>query len=185
MYYPNAVPGLHKMFISQIGSIVCTVLLLIPVVNFFALIGVYGFLILSLVGLNEAGRDIEGCKTAFYITIVQIVLNVLSYFLGTGVLDVAISIVLCILNFLTVYYVCSSVAEALRSRSFGDIAARGELVWKINLAYYIAEILRLVLTCIPVLNVLIVPVIQLIVTIVSLVGGILYIMFLYKSYVSL
>ena len=61
----NAGSGLKKMFIASIGAVVCTVLLIIPIVNILAMIGALVFAIISLVGLNEAGKDIEGCKTAF------------------------------------------------------------------------------------------------------------------------
>ena len=78
MNYANAGAGLRKLFIAQIGSVVCNVLLVIPLINLAGAIGALVFLILSLIGLNEAGKDIDGCKKAFQITIEQLALTVIS-----------------------------------------------------------------------------------------------------------
>ena len=73
--YPNVGAGLKKMFIAQIGIIVCTVLAIIPIINIIAGIGAIVFAVISIVGLYGAGKDIEGCKKAFIITIVNIVIK--------------------------------------------------------------------------------------------------------------
>ena len=72
--YENAASGLKKMFIAEIGAIICAVVAIIPILG---IIGVarlpclFGYF-LDL-GLNNAGkghrRDV---KTAFTLTIVQL-----------------------------------------------------------------------------------------------------------------
>ena len=52
--------GLKKMFIAMIGSIV--------------------FMVISIVGLNQAGKEIEGCKTAFILTIVTLIVSIVGAF---------------------------------------------------------------------------------------------------------
>ena len=177
----NAGSGLKKMFIASIGAVVCTVLLIIPIVNILAMIGALVFAINSLVGLNEAGKDIEGCKTAFLLTIVNMVVSVLKNipFLGTGFLGALFSIAGYILGFLIVYYVCKSVADVLEQNE-PDVAKTGHMVWKINLVCYAAEIIIAVLALIPLLNIL-AAFASIIIAIVSLVASILYMIFLYKS----
>ncbi len=180
MNYANAGAGLRKLFIAQIGSVVCSVLLVIPLINLAGAIGALVFLILSLIGLNEAGKDIEGCKKAFQITIVQLALTVISIFTGSGILDTLVSAAVIITGFLSTYFVCSSVAAVLRTCSHDDIAAKGELVWKINLICYAARILVSLLSRIPLLNILAFPA-SIVVPIASLIAGILFIVFLYNS----
>ena len=184
MQYNNAGSGLNKLFIAQIGTVVSSVLLLIPIVNLIALLAILGFLILSLVGLNEAGKDIAGCKTAFQLTAAELILNILSGILGSGILGTLISAASSVAGFLALYFVCSSVADVLRTRSHDDIASKGELVWKINLVCYAVEIVMSFLAHIPLLNVLAVPA-GIIIPVVTIIAGILYIVFLYKSSLAL
>lgn len=180
MQYHNAGSGLNKLFIAQIGTVISSVLLLIPLINLIALIAILGFLVLSLIGLNEAGRDIGGCKTAFQLTVAELMLNILSGLLGDGILETLVSAASSVAGFLALYFVCSSVAEVLRTLSYNDIASRGELVWKINLACYAVEIIMSFLSLVPHLNILAAPA-GIMTSVVSVIAGILYIMFLYKS----
>lgn len=179
--YQNAGPGLRKMFIAEVGAIVCTVLMFIPIVNLLAAIGALVFMIISLVGLNAAGKDIEGCKTAFIFTIVNLVINVLSSFLkNVAVIGTILSIAQSIISLLVIYYVCTSVSDVMNKTGHADVAQQGNTVWKINLVCYIVEIAITILALIPVLGVLAV-ITSAVVGIVSLVAGILYMIFLNKS----
>lgn len=180
MTYSNAGSGLKKVFICQIGSLFCILLMLIPLINLLVPIASCVFLIFGLMGLNETGKDIKGCKTAFYLTIAQLVLEVLSSSLGTGIIETLLSTAISITDFFALYFVCSSVAKVLRTRSCEDIAAQGEMIWKINLAFYIGKIIVSMLTFLPILEAFVFP-IQIIMVIASLAAGILYITFLYKS----
>lgn len=67
------------MFIAEIGIIICTVLAIIPIVNILAAIGAIVFMVISLVGLNAAGKDIAGCKTAFVVAIINMIFLNKSY----------------------------------------------------------------------------------------------------------
>ena len=175
----NAGSGLKKMFIASVGAVVCTVLLIIPIVNILAMFGALIFSIISLVGLNEAGKDIEGCKTAFLLTIVNVVINILKNIFGSGFLGVLLAIAGYIVGFLIVYFVCKSVADVLE-QSDPDVAKTGHMVWKINLVCYAAALVIAVLALIPVLNILAAAA-SIIIAIVALVASILYMIFLYKS----
>ena len=180
MQYTNAGPGLKKMFIAQIGSVICSVLLIIPLINLIAMAGALVFLIISLIGLYQAGKDIGGCQKAFQFTIAQLVLSVISNFAGSGFMGTLVSVAYSVTGFLVTYFVCSSVAEVIRMRSHDDIASRGELVWKLNLVCYAVNIIVSVLSHIPLLNILTGPA-GIIVPVTSLIAGILFITFLYRS----
>ncbi len=105
MQYTNAGPGLKKMFIAQIGSVICSVLLIIPLINLIAMVGVLVFLIISLIGLYQAGKDIGGCQKAFQFTIAQLVLSVISNFAGSGFIGTIVSVAYSVTGFLVTYFV--------------------------------------------------------------------------------
>ena len=179
--YVNAGDGLRKMFIASVGMIVCTVLMLVPLVNFFAGIGSIVFVVVSLIGLNSAGKDIAGCKTAFVLTIIQLVLGVVGAFLdSTGMLYSLLDIAGEILTLLVTYFVCTSVADVMREIQAFDVADKGIRVWKINLGCTIATVILGILVLVPGMNVL-AAVAAIVVAIISLVGSILYMMFLSAS----
>lgn len=180
--YANAGDGLKKMFIAQIGAIVCSVLALIPIINIIAAIGAIVFAVLSIWGLYTAGRDIEGCKTAFIVTIISLVISVISTFTsGSAFLAVVFDIADSICAFLVIYYVCTSVGEALKESGAADVAGKGETIWKINLVCYAASIVISILSVIPFINI-IAGICAIVIAIVSIVAGVLYMIFLYKSY---
>lgn len=64
--YQNAGAGLKKMFIAEIGAIICTVLMIIPIINIFAAIALLVFGIISLVGLYGAGRISQAVKQRLF-----------------------------------------------------------------------------------------------------------------------
>lgn len=163
--------GLEKMFFGQILAI----LVIIPLVGWIAAIA---GLILFLVGLHEAAGADEGYRTAFYVQLATLVLSVLSIFVG------ALDIFTSILSLVSVYLVCITTANLLSAKGDLAMAARGRLVWKINLACAVVSVVCSVLSIIPVAN-LLALVIAVPAAIAGLVGGILYLMFLYGSYHSL
>ncbi len=178
--YQNAGAGLRKMFIASIGAIICTVLVMLPVVNILAGIGAIVFGVLSLVGLYGAGKDIEGCKTAFVLTIINMVVSMVGRLAGTGFLGVIFSIADSVLSFLICYFVCTSVSEVMNQIGAADVAGKGELVWKINGVCYAILIVIAILGGIPALA-LIASLAAIGVLIASLVASVFYMIFLNKS----
>ena len=183
--YPNAGAGLKKMFMAEVGAIICAVLAIIPSINLIAGIAAIVFAVISLVGLYSVGKDIAGCKTAFILTIVNLVISIVGSLTSLiPVLSVICSIAGSIISFLVVYYVCNSVAEVMTQVGAADIAERGVTVWKINLVCYVAAIVIAILAVIPVLS-MIATVANLVIAIVSIIASILYMIFLNKSYQAL
>lgn len=178
--YQNAGSGLKKMFIAEVGAIICAVLSIIPIINILAGIGLIVFAVISLVGLYSAGKDIEGCKTAFMITIVNVIFTVLGVFFKTGIFGAIISIVGDILGFLAVYYVCTSVSDVMTQIGASEVSEKGNTVWKINLVCYILMAVIAVLSLIPGIN-LVAGVVGVVISIVSIVADVLYMIFLSKS----
>lgn len=184
--YQNAGQGLKQMFIAALGAVICTVLAIIPLINILAGIGALVFLIISLVGLNNAGKDIAGCKTAFTITIVNLIVSILGGVLsfGSATISSVITIVGYVLSLVSTYYVCTSVAKVMEQVGAGEVAQKGYTVWKINLVCYIVMIVVAVLAMIPALAAVAV-VMSIVVAIIALIAEILYMIFLNQSYKAL
>ena len=90
--YQNASGGLKKMYIAELGAIVCAVLSIIPLVNVIAAIAAIVFMVLSIVGLYCAGKDIPGCQKAFMVTIISLVVSVFKAIFKTGILSAIFAI---------------------------------------------------------------------------------------------
>ncbi len=169
----EAKAGLKKMFIAQVGSVACVVLMLIPIVNLIAALATLVFLVLSIVGLYQAGKDIEGCKTAFMLTIANLVVNVLKSFLGTGSVGTLLTMAQAALNLAVIYFVCTSVSAVMNKIGSSDVAKLGNTVWIINLIAILASVLLLFFALFPTMNV--------IASCIPLIGTVFYMLFLYKS----
>ena len=182
--YQNAGAGLKKMFIAEVGTIICAVLMIIPIINIFAAIALLVFGIISLVGLYGAGKDIAGCKTAFILTIVQLIVSFISGLIKTGVLHTVFNVANYVFGLLIIYFVCTSVAEVMNQVGAADISNKGLTVWKINLVCYIILIVTNIVAAIPVINI-VAAVVSIITSIVSIVADIIYMIFLNQAYKAL
>lgn len=178
--FVNAGPGLRKMFIAALGSVICSVVSIIPVIGMIASIGTLVFAILSMVGLYQTGKDIQKCMTAFYVTIANIVVSIIKVFLSLTIFGSILSIVGTVLSLLVTYLVCTSVADVMNQVGAAATAQKGHTVWMINLVCSIVSIVISILALIPVLN-LIAAFTSIIIVIVSLVATIMYMLFLNDS----
>lgn len=170
--YETAGKGLNRMFI---GEILCIVGTFIPLVGGFLVLA--GFIV-NLVGLYTAGQADGGYHTAFVLTIVRMIASLFSALLPL------LSIIGSALSIMITYLVCTTSARLLTEKGDLETAARGLLVWKLYLACMVVSILCVVLALIPALFGLAVAVV-LVTLIASLVGGILYLVFLYRASNSL
>lgn len=185
--YPNSGKGLKNMFIASVGAIVCAVLLVIPIVNIIAAVAALVFTILSLVGLWTVGKDIPECKMAFWFTILSGVLDGIANVAnnasasGTSVIGTLLSVAGSALSLAVTYYVCTSVAAALRSFGAEEAAASGDKAWKIMLWTTIASVVASILCLVPILNI-IGALLAVIAAIAGVVGLVFYMIFLNKAY---
>lgn len=179
--FQNAAQGLKKMFIAQVGVIICTVIALIPVIDVVGVIGSIVFSIISLVGLNQAGKDIGGCKSAFTFTIAQIIVNAISNFFDDGIVKSIFSIAVTILSLMIIYLVCNSVSSVLSGIGYQDIADKGMTVWKINVICCIISVIVDIITLLPFIGPVLAVIGAVIIAIISVVGEILYMIFLNSS----
>lgn len=124
--YQNAGDGLKKMYIAAIGVLVCGVLANIPLVGILFAIGVLIFCVVDLMGYYSAGKDIAGCRAAFVLRIISVVITLAGNFmtlpdsmeLPYAIIDELLPVVIVCLVFL-------SVSRVLRENGAEDIAKQG------------------------------------------------------------
>lgn len=149
---------------------IASILTLIPIAN------IVGF-VLNLVALYGAGKLEKGYNTAFTLSIVGIVVSVIAAFAGNGVFGTIVSIVSTVVSLGILYFVINTTNALLNGASAGEVAAKGEKVWKINLICTIASVVLSLLTFVPVLAGLL----AIVVFVVEVVGVILYLVYLHNS----
>lgn len=182
MNYPNAANGLKLVFYAEILAVIGGILMILPTVGSVFLL-VSG--LLALVGLNRAGADEEGYRTAFMLSIVSVVVSAVSMFTrADSFMGSLVSIVSGIVSLIIIYFVCTTTSKLLRTVGREALYQRGHTVWTINLACTVLGVVLSMLMFIPILNVL-AAFAGVIVGIVKLVGYVLYLMFLYGSYKAL
>ena len=177
--YPNASDGLKLMFYGEILVIIGTLLVWLPLVGVLLLL-IGG--IVSLVGLNRAGKDDEGYRTAFMLNIINIIVGLFSG--GNGTLSAIMSIISSLISLAVIYFVCTTTANLLHSVGAVETEQRGRTVWNINLVCTVVSVVLMLLAFIPIVNIL-AAVGMIIVVIAELVGYVLYLMFLNASYQAL
>lgn len=180
--YPRAADGLKKMFIAEILVIIGSLLAWIPLLG--SVLSIVGG-ILCLVGLHTAGGDDEGYRSAFTLSIINIVLTVILVFVAAvPILGSLLSIVSSLISLAVIFYVCRTTSNLCSATGHEDVARKGNTVWTINLVCTIVSVVLSLLILIPIVNVL-AAVAMLVVAIVELVGYILYLIFLYKGSAAL
>ncbi len=179
-YFGNAIPGLRKMGYMQIGVLVCGVLGIIPAINVVVAIAGFVLSILYLIGLYQAGKDINGCSNAFYASIMVIacgfLIRITTYI---PVVSLIFSLIVFGLNIWICYSICASVGEVFEMKGQNDLAKLGNTVWFIFLICSVCSILlSIVFKFIPlgfsrISNIVL--------TIFSIIQSIVYAIFLIKS----
>lgn len=168
--------GLRVVFWGEVIGIAGSVLAWIPLIGgLLAMAGV----VMELYGLYRMSRAVDSYRTAFYCGLVSLVVSAFSVFVNGTLVVIGNNLI----NLLLLYCVCTTTAgilEGLGGVAANEEAHRGMQVWKINLVCTVVGIGCMLLAYIPVLNML-AALVSVIMLVVSLVGGILYLIFLYKS----
>lgn len=140
--YPNAGEGLHKLYISMIGMLVCIVFNIVPVIGFLGSIGVIAFSIVYLMGCYQMAKDITGCRIAFILQIVSIIIAILNLFdiLG-GIVGVIVNLINGLMPIIVMAFVCFSVSKIMRENGVTDVAKQGVRAWIVYLVCVIVGVL--------------------------------------------
>ena len=176
--YKNVGNGMHKMYIAELGAVICTVIALIPIIGtIIGGIGALVFGILMIVALYGVGKEVEGCRKAFILMIIGVVIGLLS---AIPVIGKVLSLAGDVVSFLVIYLVCTSLGRLVSEAGDGATAALGEKVWKLHFIATVCSLIVQVLSWIPVIKVL-AAVLAVIVAIFGIVVCCFYISFLNKG----
>lgn len=148
-------------------------------------------LVLSLVGLNTAGRGDSGYRSAFTVTIINLIVTFVSTLIAvmaiafmpafSGFFIVIVGIASSFLGFLTVYYICSTSAALLGERDMA-LSQRAGTVWKLYGGCTVASVVCMLLIMLPFLSTAVLSGgIRFFSSLVHLVASVLYLLFLYRA----
>lgn len=188
-YLSNAAKGLKMMFWAQIVSIFAAIFSAIPLIGVIGYYGTVVCYVITIAGVYVAGKDDEGFKKAFILTIISLVSSLVAVifsfipFVG-GVLSSIVSVLTSILGLIVKFYIITTIAGVLRKIGANDVADRGRTVWRIVMLCTVARAIISLLILIPILNI-IGALLAAIFAVVEIVGSILYLIYLYKSYKAL
>lgn len=174
------------LFLSVILTLAAAVAMIVPIIGWVAapIMAVVG-LVLAFYGPYAARAAHPNFQNAFYIALVSLALGIISNFIpDEGVLAGLVSIGSDVLNFLSVYFVCTAAGELLAEKGDGPQAVRADLIWKLVGGCNVVSILGTLIGWVPVLGAL-VSVAGVVAAIVSVVALVLEIIFYYKAANSL
>ena len=136
----------EKCLLHRSAFIICSVLSVIPIINLLATVASIVLSIIYLVGLYNAGKDINGCANAFVLSIISLVCNIISSLTSFNVLFAMLfSVAAAVLTFMVTYQVCTSVSDVVGSRVHSDIASLGKSTWIVFLLNVVVAIVAIVI----------------------------------------
>ena len=193
MTYPNAAAGLKSIYQAKLVGLISIVLVIIPIVQIFAVAALLVAGFLALVGLYQCRKDDPGYNTAFMLVLASFVINLLSnllqayYFNAPAIIVTLISVVSDVLTLASLYFVCITTNRLLQT--IGTDARtidRGVLVWRLNVIctaiLIVCELLQALSSDIATVFAGFLAIFALIA---QLVGSILYILYLRDAYRAL
>lgn len=131
----NAGSGIKKAYNATKGALICLLLMCASVLQLYAAFGILAFTVYHMIGLREAGKDLAGCKKAFVLSIVSLVLIILSIS-PYGYVRVPASLVRCGTEFLIVHLVFTSVSQVTDCIGTVDVRQEGKMAWQVNAVCY-------------------------------------------------
>ena len=168
--YRTVSDGLMMVFIVQILAIFT----FLPVVGGIMAIAI---VIVKLAGLYKAGREEEGYRMAFVLSVFLIFLAIAELVLP------GLRLISAIIGMVVLYCVCITTADLLDHCDY-ETAQWGRTVWKICLGCTITAAVCALLAFVPLVNVL-AYLTMIIAMVVSVIGAVLYVVFLYQASNSL
>lgn len=131
----NLESGMNKAYRAVRGMLICLLLTWVPSLKLFAALGILAFFVFHIIGLYEAGKDIEGCRKAFILSVVSVIMAILSVS-PLGIIRIFATLVRCGTEFLAVYLVCTSVSEVTDRIGAADVRREGVMSWQVNAVCY-------------------------------------------------
>ena len=127
--------GINKAYRAMRGVLICSLLTWVSSLKLWAALGILVFMVYYIVGLHEAGKYLAGCKKAFVLSVVNIVM-VIPSMIPFSFVNVPVSLVRYGTEFLAVYLVCTSVSEVTDCIGATDVRKEGKMAWQVNAICY-------------------------------------------------
>lgn len=192
MSYPNAAAGLKTVYQAKLVGLISIVLLIVPIVQIFAVAAMMIAGFLALVGLYQCRKDDKGYRAAFILVIAGLVADLASELIsGTegiaGVCGNILSMADGILSLASLYFVCITTNRLLKEvDAAGNLIDRGIVVWKLNVICTVILIVCYLLRMIPGdITPIIAGYLAIFAVIAQIVGILLYIQYLRSAYRTL
>ena len=191
MTYPNAAAGLKSIYQAKLVGLISIVLVIIPIVQIFAVAALLVAGFLALVGLYQCRKDDPGYNTAFMLVLASFVINLLSnllqaYFNAPAIIVTLISVVSDVLTLASLYFVCITTNRLLQTIGTDTRTIDRVLVWRLNVIctaiLIVCELLQAFSSDIATVFAGFLAIFALIA---QLVGSILYILYLRDAYRAL
>lgn len=164
--------GIYYLFIGQILGL----LVFIP---FLGILAVPAGFIIALYAIYKLSAISENYKTAFYITIINVIVYVIGLIFNHGIISAMLNMANTILLFLSVFYICNATAGILQGVD-QSLVIRAGLIWKLYGLCMVVTLICSLLSYIPIINILS-SIIAFIITIIQLIASIMYLTFLWQS----
>lgn len=195
MSYPNAAAGLKTVYQAKLVGLISIVLVIVPIVQIFAVAAILVAAFLSLVGLAQCRKDDKGYRTAFNLVIIGLVTNLaaslVSAYAGTegiaGICGNILSAADSVLTLASLYFVCITTNRLLKETGAAEnLIDRGIVVWKLNVICTVILIVCYLLRMIPGdITPIIAGYLAIFAVIAQIVGILLYIQYLRSAYRTL
>lgn len=195
MTYPNAAAGLKTVYQAKLVGLISIVLVIVPIVQIFAVAAILVAAFLSLVGLAQCRKDDNGYRTAFNLVIIGLVTNLaaslVSAFAGTegfaGICGNILSMADNVLSLASLYFVCITTNRLLKETAAAEnLIDRGIVVWKLNVVCTVILLVCQLMQMIPSnIAAIIAGYLAIFAVIAQIVGNVLYILYLHNAYRAL
>lgn len=195
MSYPNAAAGLKTLYQAKLVGLISIVLVIVPIVQIFAIAAMLIAGFLALVGLAQCRKDDKGYRTAFNMVIAGLVTDLatslISAYAGTegfaGICGNILSIATNVLSLASLYFVCITTNRLLKEAgAAGNLIDRGVVVWKLNVVWAVILLVCYLLRMIPGdIVTIIAGYLAIFAVIAQIVGTVLYILYLNNAYRAL
>lgn len=127
----NVQVGINGAYRGLRGAYICLALMLVSSLRIYAALGIWFLLIWYFVGLHRMGKDVAGCRKAFILSMVNIVLTIISL-IPFKLISVPASLVRCGIEFWAVYLVCTSMSEVTDRIGASEVRRKGVTAWHVN-----------------------------------------------------
>lgn len=127
----NVKAGINGAYRGLRGAYICLALMLVSSLRTYAALGILFLIVWHYAGLHRMGKDIAGCRKAFILSIVSIILAFLSV-IPIPLICMPASLVRCGIEFWIVYLVCTSMSEVTDHIGAVEIRREGVTAWHVN-----------------------------------------------------